>query len=82
MFNRIRANELRDEQGRTLSWLAKQLDRSSEVTGEYLSGKRSVDRPLAVTMAFAFGVPASELWAEKTRQNQDSKAEAKRANAA
>jgi DNA-binding XRE family transcriptional regulator len=70
MFNRERANQLREAQGREVAWLAKQLDRSRDVTNDYLTGKREPDRPLAITMALAFGVPISELWTEKTEQNQ------------
>lgn len=69
MFNRSKANRLRAEQGREWPWLARKLDRSVEVTKDYLSGKRDVDRPLAVTMADAFGVPVKELWTDGSDRN-------------
>lgn len=65
MFIRERAQELIEIQGRTPRWLARQLDRSARVTSQYLNGKRKVERPLAITIAVAFGVPPEELWVDE-----------------
>jgi hypothetical protein len=75
MFNCKRATELKNVQGRTITWLAKQIDHTEQVTKDYLSGKRDVRRPIAVTLAIAFGVAIDELWnpdAETTRVNNNA----------